>query len=223
MAKGFRIANGSDWQKVGSGNVRIFDGHDWRPGKAHAWDGHNWIDLLEERHCDTFEATWTQGYWSWGIAKGRSALVSGNRPVQGCYRPYHDSYDRGDEWGMIGFDDAAIRSALAGTNIEKVEVYLHSLHWMYGNGGQCVIGTHNGRGWQSKAWEANHSVAQARFWQRNQGQWITLPNWVGDNFRDNRLSGITVHAGTTNGWYYGYFAGTNDGWMKPKIRFTYTK
>lgn len=211
------------WLKIGGGNLRISNGHTWIPPHGRIWNGHEWVGFLDEKHCDTFEATWTQGYWSWGAAKGRSALVSPNRPVQGCYRPYHDSYDWGDEWGMIGFDDGRIRAALAGSRIEKVEVYLHSLHWMYGNGGQCVIGTHNGRGWQSRAWESNHSVAQARFWQRNQGQWITLPNWVGDNFRDNKLSGITVHAGTTNGFYYGYFAGTADGWMKPKLRFTYVK
>lgn len=226
MAKGFRIYNGRDFQKVGSGNVRIWDGGNWQHGKARAWDGHNWINLLEERHVTTWEATNSCGYW--GADHGRlshnhyNSLWKANHPLQGNYRPYHDGFNNQAEGGMIWFDDGNIRAQLAGARIERVEVFLYAVHSAYYNGGEAVIGTHNARGYRDRFEEANHSVATARFWGRNQGQWITLPNWVGDNFRDNLLSGITTF-GNASLWQYIVYAGSNDGWKKPKLRITYVK
>ena len=60
MTKGVRIDNGNGFQRVGSRNVRIWDGHNWEPGKARSWDGYEWVNLLEERHVTTWEATWSQ-------------------------------------------------------------------------------------------------------------------------------------------------------------------
>ena len=223
MAKGLRIYNGRDFQKVGGGNVRIWDGHDWQHGKARSWDGHNWINLLEERHVTTWDATWTQGYWSWNESKGHQGYLvwDGNYPLQGSYQPFMDRWDLGNAHGMIGFDDAGIRNALNGARIERVEVFLFYEHWGYYAGGQAVVGTHNARGWQSRFSEANHGVVRARYYGRHTGQWLTLPNWVGDNFRDNLLSGITLSADGTSLWQYGVAAGTNQGWKKPKLRITY--
>lgn len=224
MAAGIDLYDGHNWVKVGSGNVRMYDGHNWQPGKMRLYDGRNWITALESRHVTTWEATWTQGYWSWGNAKGneRWLVWSGNYPLQGCYQPFYDKYDRGNAGGMIGFDDGNIRQALAGARIEKVEVFLYYEHWAYDAGGEAVVGTHNGRGWQGRFSEANHGVCHARYYGRHTGQWLTLPNWVGDNFRDNLLSGITVHADNNNLWQYGVVAGTNCGWKKPKLRITYS-
>ena len=149
MAKGFRIYNGQDFHKVGSGNVRIWDGHNGQNGKARAWDGHNWINLLEERYTTTYTATWSEGYW--GADHGNIAHTHYNslwrhdRLAQGDYQPYHDRFNRSIEHGMAGFDDSRIRSDLAGARIEKVELYLHSLHWAYMSGGVAVIGLHNAR------------------------------------------------------------------------------
>ncbi|MCD5422978.1 hypothetical protein [Limosilactobacillus fermentum] len=226
MAKGFRIYNGRDFQKVGGGNVKIWNGHDWEHGKARSWDGHNWINLLEERHVTTWDATWTQGYWSeWHghEAKGHQGylLWDGNYLLEGSYGPYYDHWDWGNESGMIGFDDGSIRRELSGARIEKVELFLYEVHAGYYAGGQAVIGAHNSRGWQSHFHEINHGIARQRFYGRGNGQWITLPNWVGDNFRDNKLSGLTTYADGTSLWQYLVFAGTNQGWKKPKLRITY--
>lgn len=223
MAAGIDLYDGHNWVKVGSRNVRMYDGHNWQPGKMRLYDGHNWINALESRHVTTWEATWSQGYWSWGAPKGNQGylLWKGNHPLQGCYQPFYDRYDRGNAGGMIGFDDANIRAQLAGARIEKVEFYAYYEHWAYYAGGEAVIGTHNNRGWAGRFWESNHGVARARYYGRHQGQWITLPNWVGDNFRDNKLCGITIHADNNNLWQYGVMAGTNDGWKKPKLRITY--
>lgn len=216
--------NGSKWQRLNSNNVRMWNGSSWQRPKARIWNGHDWVECLEERHVDVFTTTGCQAYWSWGQAKGWNALVSPHRPTQGCYIPYHDWYDKGDERSMINFDDGYIRNVLSGARIEKVEVYLYMMHSMYYSGGEAVIGTHNARGWQSRYQEANFGVARARYYQRGQGQWIQLPNWVGDNFRDNLLSGLTVRAGDTSGYRYLWFAGSDDAdWAKPKLRITYWK
>lgn len=223
MAAGIDLYDGHNWVRVNSGNVRLWDGGKWTGGQMRIWDGHNWINGLESWHQNTWEATWIQSYWSWGAKKDWRALVRPDRPTQGNYQPYHDQWDWGDEWGLIGFDDNSVRNELRGSRISKVEVYLHSLHWMYYNGGTAVVGTHNSSSVPNTAYESNHGVATAKYYQREQGQWITLPNWVGNNFRDGNLRGITVHAGTTNSAYYGYFAGMGDGWKKPKIRISYMK
>lgn len=204
----------------------------WVKGKVNFRKNGQWVGeeppkpaYVPSQHTKVWDATWTAGYWSsvhGNVAKGWSALVSPNKPVQGCYRPYHDSYDWGSEGGMIGFDDGDIRRTLSGARIDRIEVYLYAEHWMYFSGGTAVIGTHNASGWQSHFSEANHSVA-TRAMGRHQGMWIQLPNWVGDNFRDNKLKGITTQPNNTNGVYYGYFSGTNDGDRKPKLRITYTK
>lgn len=205
----------------------------WVKGKVNFRKNGQWVGeeppkpaYVPSQHTKVWDATWTAGYWSWGAAKGWSAKVSPNKPIQGCYvtdpaRAW-DQYDRGDEGGMIGFDDGDIRRTLSGARIDRIEVYLYAEHWYYYNGGTAIIGTHNAGGWQSHFSEANHGVVR-RAMGRQQGMWIQLPNWVGDNFKNNLLKGITVKAGTTNHSYYGYFSGTNDGNRKPKLRITYTK
>ena len=220
---GINLYDGQNWKKVGGSNVRVYDGQNWQNGQMRIYDGQNWSGSLESRHVATWEATWTQGYWSWGKAKGNEKYLvwSGNYPLQGCYQPFYDRYDKGNAGGMIGFDDGNIRSTLSGARIEKVEVYLHYVHWAYKSGGEAVVGTHNCRGWQEYFWENDHAVCRARYYGRDKGAWLTLPNWVGDNLRDNKLSGITIHADNNNLWQYGVVAGTNCGWKKPKLRITY--
>lgn len=222
----YRGANG-EWIKLGGGNVRVSNGHTWIPPRARIWNGHEWLNLLEERKITTWTATWSEGYW--GADHGNIAHTHYNslwrhdRLAQGDYQPYHDRFNRSIEHGMAGFDDANIRAELAGARIEKVEIYLHSLHWAYMSGGTAVIGLHNARGWQERFSEVNHGVARVRYYRRDQGQWITLPNWVGDNLRDNLITGITTSADNNSLWQYGIFAGIWDGWKKPKIRITYWK
>lgn len=218
----YKGVNG-EWIKLGGGNVRVSNGHNWIPPRARIWTGSEWKNLLDDRHVDTWECTGVQSFWSWGAAKGWSALVRPDRPTQGCYRPYHDSYDWGDESAQIYFDWGNIQNTLRGAKIEKVEIYMHCLHSMNYNGGQGVFGLHNAPGWQSKYSETNFGVARAWYNRRDQGQWITLPNWVGDNFRDGSVKGITCRAGDTAGVRYLWYAGSADGWKKPKIRITYWK
>ncbi|OUP90880.1 hypothetical protein B5F04_00605 [Limosilactobacillus reuteri] len=223
----YRGANG-EWIKLGGGNVRVSNGHTWIPPRARIWNGHEWLNLLEERHVDVFNAVNSGGYW--GSDHGNvshnhfNSLWAPNHPLQGNYRPYHDSFNNNGQHGMIYFNDQDIRNRLAGAKIEKTELFLYAVHSAYYSGGECVVGTHNFRGgWSDVFQEVNHSIARTRFYGRNQGQWITLPNWVGDNLRDNLITGITTNGENASLWQYIVYAGTNDGWKAPKLRITYWK
>lgn len=223
----YKAANG-EWIKLGGGNVRVSNGRDFMPPRARIWDGHNYLNLLEERHIDEFVATNSGGYW--GSDHGNvshnhfNSLWAPNYPLQGNYKPYHDRFSNNGQHGMIYFNDQDIRNHLAGARIERVELFLYAVHSAYFNGGEAVIGTHNFRGgWTDVFQEVNHGVARARFYGRNTSQWITLPNWVGDNLRDNLISGITTNGENASLWQYIVFAGSNQGWKAPKLRITYVK
>ena len=223
-----RIRQNNQWKDI---RPKIYHNKKWQEAKTRIRQNGKWVDLVPPyvptQRQTTWSATWTGGYWSEvhnNVLKPWTAVWSPDYPVQGSYNPFHDTWDWGNEGGMIGFDDGNIRWMLSGARIDKVEVYLYSEHWAYQNGGQAVIGTHNHRGGRPGRFsEANHGVARARYTTRKQGQWITLPNWVGDNFKNNLLSGITVKADGTNIFQYGVFARARDGWKAPKLRITYTK
>lgn len=227
---GIRLFDGSKWVTVGGDKSRVWDGYKWVSGKSRLWDGYHWQLITGQRKVAVFDAVNSGGYWSekhGNLSHNHyNSLWKPNYPVQGSYDPYHDRWESGNysEGGMIYFNDGAIRNELQGAKIEKVEVYLFAVWSGFNNGGQAVIGCHNFRGnWSDKFQEINHGVAKARFYKRNQGQWITLPNWVGDNFRDNKLAGITTKGDGGQLWQYLVYAGSNYGWQKPKLRFTYTK
>lgn len=224
----YRGANG-EWIKLGGGNVRVSNGHNWIPPRARIWTGSEWKNLLEERHVDTWEATASEGYW--GPTKGNlahtyySSLVRHDRLCQGNYLPYHDSFigRNGKEGGMFWVDIDNMRNALQGSRIEKVEVYMHVLHSGYRSGTQLTIGTHNTRGWQDRFSQVNYGVASVRYYGQDQGQWITVPTWVGNDLRDGKICGFTTFDNQPDLWHYCYIAGIWDGWKKPKIRITYWK
>ena len=225
----YRGANG-EWIKLGGGNVRISNGHTWIPPRARIWNGHEWLNLLEERHVDVFNAVNSGGYWSekhGNISHNHyNSLWAPNHPLQGNYTPHHDYWESrgGSEGGMIYFDDQDIRNHLSGARIEKTEIFLFADHTGYYNGGEYVLGTHNFRGnWSDVFQEVNHGVVRGRFYGRNQGLWITLPNWIGENLRDNKISGITTKGEGQSLWQYIVYAGTAEGWKAPKLRITYVK
>ena len=227
-----RIRKGGKWEDV---HPKVYSGGKWVDAHTRVRVNGKWVELEKPKppyvpqvHVGTWWATWSEGYWGWrqnNVAHTHyNSLVEHTRLTQGNYEPFHDQFLRdGREGGMFGIDDGNLRATLKGANIKKVEVYLHSLHWAYQNGGEAVVGAHNARGWQNQFSEVHHGLAHVRYTARNQGQWITLPTWVGNDLRDNKLAGITVYSDNTNLWQYGYFAGMNDGGLRPRIRITYEK
>jgi len=130
----------------------------------------------------------------------------------------------GNQYSMIGFDDALIRSDTAGSTINKVELYLNNNHFYSNSGGNAVIGTHNQTtlsGTHSSS-QINDNLQQTHF-DLGQAKWITIPNSIGTALRDNTAKGIALGPGpTTSQSYYGYFAGNGQS-GEPQLRITYTK
>lgn len=146
-----------------------------------------------------------------------------NRGVSSCYQGRY-SATNGNQYSMIGFDDATIRSNLAGATINKVELYLNNNHFYSNSGGNAVIGTHNQTtlsGSHSSS-QITDNIQQTHF-DLGQAKWITIPNSIGNALRDNTAKGIALGPGpTTSQSYYGYFAGNGES-GEPQLRITYTK
>lgn len=230
-----RIRKGGKWEDI---RPKVYSGGKWVDAHTRVRVNEQWVDLEEpksetkpayvpQKRVATWGATWTGGYWSANIGNRLKYNTAKWGPVwlsQGVYSPDHDQFDRGIESGMVGFDDGNIRATLGGAKIVKVELYLHLKHCWYSNGTTAVIGVHNARGGRpSTWWETSHGVARARYYGIESGQWITLPNWVGNDLRDNKITGITTHADNYDHWQYAIFYGTNAWNIRPQLRITYEK
>lgn len=146
-----------------------------------------------------------------------------NRGISDCYQGRY-SATNGNQYSMIGFDDAQIRSDLTGATINKVELYLNNNHFYSNSGGNAIIGTHN-----QTTLSGTHSSSQitdniqATHFDLGQAKWITIPNSIGTALKNNTAKGIALGPGPSNSQsYYGYFAGNGQS-GEPQLRITYTK
>ena len=146
-----------------------------------------------------------------------------NRGIASCYQGRY-SATNGNQYSMIGFDDATIRSNLSGATINKVELYLNNNHFYSNSGGNAVIGTHN-----QTTLSGSHSSSQITdnlqqtHFDYGQAKWITIPNSIGNALRDNTAKGIALGPGpSTSQSYYGYFAGNGES-GEAQLRNPYTK
>ena len=146
-----------------------------------------------------------------------------NRGVSDCYQGRYSSTN-GNQYSMIGFDDAQIRTDLTGATVTKVELYLNNNHFYSNSGGNAVIGTHNQStlsGSHSSS-QITDNIQQTHF-DLGQAKWITIPNSIGTALKNNTAKGIALGPGpTTSQSYYGYFAGNGQS-GEPQLRITYTK
>lgn len=146
-----------------------------------------------------------------------------NRGIADCYQGRY-SATNGNQFSMIGFDDALIRTDLTGATVTKVELYLNNNHFFANAGGNAIIGTHN-----QTTLSGTHSSSQvtdniqATHFDLGQAKWITIPNSIGTALKNNTAKGIALGPGpSTSQSYYGYFAG-NGQTGEPQLRITYTK
>lgn len=168
----------------------------------------------EQQYITTWTGTDSDSfqYFSWN-----------DRNVSECYQGHYSSTN-GNQYSMIAFDYASIQTALSGATVELVEVYLNNNHSYFNSGITAVIGTHNQTsvGGDHPASELTDGITTEHF-SKGQAKWFTVPNSIGNAFRDNTAKGLCLGPGTTNdNEYYGYFAGASQS-GPPKLRITYTK
>ena len=125
---------------------------------------------------------------------------------QGTYNPY------GNRWGGWIFP-AAMRTALSGSTIEKIELYLENAHWYYGSGGTAVIypndGTYKG---------VLGSGTTSANWPRYAGRWVTLPSAWHASIVNGTYKGVSTYTTNTGLTFYGQFKGA-----PTKFRATFRK
>ncbi|KRL07942.1 hypothetical protein [Liquorilactobacillus hordei] len=234
MTQGIKMSDGKGGWLDRQGQAKIWNGSSWIPAKVKLWtaSSEGWRTVSKTTNIATFDSTWTQSYWgetAWTKSRGLSDSArprdnKGNNMLQGRFTNPDVRWegDGGIQGGLMGFNDSAIRNVLQGAEINEVKLYLHSQHWWYTTGGQAVLGTHNFSSWQGRFGFKQLDIARQRYWNRDEGQWITLPNWVGEQLRDNSIKGLVTYNGSADPYYYGYFYGTDD-WRKPKLQIKYTK
>ncbi|MDO5662867.1 MAG: hypothetical protein Q4G40_09240 [Brachybacterium sp.] len=139
--------------------------------------------------------------------QGHGGDVNGGEIVQGTYGSFGN---RSGSWTMPG----DMRTALQGSTIEKLEIYLHATHWYFNAGGTASIRATDGSAW--KAWMSS-PVTSAR-WPRNQGRWVTIPSTWYRHFESGAWKGMGVHTTSTSLQFYGRFRAS-----ATRFRATYRK
>lgn len=128
--------------------------------------------------------------------------------------------NHGRQSGMIGFNDAQIRSDLSGAEILRCEVFVRC-HSAHGNNVRAVFGYHN----QSNV---PGSFSETQYWAQSdtftpgQGKWVQIPNSLGQRLRDGTARGVTLHANSSSNAYVGSFQGRGNN-SPPQLRITYRK
>lgn len=168
----------------------------------------------KKRYTSTWFSAWSESYDGDG-----SRRTDDNHLYFGRVSSTH-----GRQRSLIGFDHNAIRTALTGASISKVEIYLYNL-WAYNNSGVIIkFGGHNNSGRPGSYGGAVKNYVSSGHWNKPEQRWQSISTWFGRAFRDNAIKGILIDQGTDSNSAYGYAAGVNDsGYGLPKIRITYTK
>lgn len=218
--------NGTDFVDINVGNFfKRFNGTDFVDAVVRRFNGTDWVVISQKQYVKDFTVTWTRSYGGSGNYKGDSILGSRNRLYQGRYS--NPDIQWNGDWGiqksMAGFDDAAIRSELSGAKIDRVQLYIENWHWWYWAGGRINLGSHNQSNPPGKFSETRYGIAWANWSQRGGGKWVELPRSFGEELRDGKAKGFTLHKNSTDPYYYGYFYGAGQGGRTPKLRITYTK
>lgn len=176
---------------------------------------------LPVTHRATWTATWSQSYKGDGTkrtdGKGETYLVYGNA----------DDGVNGTQRALVGFDYAAIQTALAGSIIKTVELQMTNVHAYWNSGVDVYFGMHNVTA-EPSTWPASGSLLYRRnvtgHFGKPETKTIILPNTTfGSALRSGAGKGLAIEAPTDDLDYYGYAAGVASGYTPPQLTITYTK
>ena len=238
-----KVFNGSSWTTVSQQQYTTT----WEATWSQSYNGADSNDVTYRTAVwgDTVShyAMWYNVTWGdivrWNNLKSPHIIQAGTRYIvskkefprkrdgawlyQGRRPPESVTSDRGKQRSMIGFNTTAMRTALTGSEIIKVEVYLKNQTSWNTTGTNAFIGYHNDTGAPSDFKQTNYAVKSEKF-ATGQGKWVTMSNELGTRLRDNKAKGFTLFADSNDTNYFGVFFGHQAGSAnKPKIRITYKK
>lgn len=166
----------------------------------------------------TWDAIWSQSYQSGGTA----------RTDDGVYRLYYgDSGDgvNGNNRSLVGFDYAAIATALSSSTVTRVRLRMVNLGSWYSTGVTVYFGIHNSvsepSSWSGGGIPASR-IASARF-GNPEDKVIDLPLSFATAVRDGWGKGLALEAPSSSKEFYGYAAGVGSGYTAPQLIVDYAK
>jgi hypothetical protein len=163
-----------------------------------------------------WSATWTQAYRAAGGFTGgdNEKLYYGNSGAS--------SYN-GRQSSLIGFDYAAIATALSGATVNSVSVYLYNEHTWASSGATVFFGTHTNATKPGTFGGVVSNFVSSGSTKRSTGAWHAVNTAIGAQLRDGLAKGVVLQAPNDSTAYYGYASGIGAGPPIPQIRINYTK
>lgn len=170
---------------------------------------------VTKTYTTEWTATWSQTYKSSGAQRtDNNHLYQGNG----------DSYN-GRQHGVFGFNYTSIQSALSGSTIQKVEIYLTMIHTWYNDGATIYFSAHNETAAPSTYGSVGITLSRANAvsWGNTQAKWAQISNQFGTMLRGGTCKGFVLDPTSDSKNQYAYCGGVSDSYTAPKLRITYVK
>ncbi len=167
---------------------------------------------------NAWTATYTQSYRQPGNARTDGGAVDL------YYGSSGDAFN-GRNRSLIGFDYAAIASALAGSTIQAVWITMMNKHSWYNAGSDVHLGIHNFSS-EPASWGGGsipRSMTFKAHWNKGATQQVQIPLEFAQAIRDGWGKGIALESPTDSRNYYGYMAGVGSGYQVPVLTVQYAK
>lgn len=168
----------------------------------------------KKTYVNHWDATWTQAYND----SGGQRTDYGDQLVYG----WGDSYN-GKNTSLIGFDYAAIRTALLGSSVTKVELNFNQLYAWWNWGAYVRFGVHTNTAKPGTYGGVIRNNLTQVTYGKPEAKWATIATEFGIRFRDGTGRGISIDPLTTDKAFYGRAAGITGQGIAPQIRITYVK
>lgn len=169
----------------------------------------------------SYTKTWSP---TWGRSFDGDGSIWKNygNETDDLYQGYY-SGTHGNTKSMVGYDASDIQSKTSGATIKKVQLTFRVKHSYYGSGLDVRIGTHNQGGKPNSFSNVSAEVHQENGVNAGSTVTVTLPDSVGNDFKNGNVRGITFGPGqNTDKRWYGYLYGPGSG-SAPKLKITYEK
>lgn len=169
-------------------------------------------------------ATYTRRYWATDSQAydGNDGKRDGDANTTSAYQGRYSS-THGRTKSTVHFNDAQIRSDLAGASISKVTLTYRVQHSYYNSGLNVRVKAHNystppsGYGYLGSEIAARGSSVEGSTYT------LTLPNTFGTELKNGTQRGISFGAPNDALIYYGYMYGGGTSTSRPRLNITYTK
>lgn len=159
-----------------------------------------------------------EGALTFGESYRGSGGVSGSNHTSYLYHGYGGSSFNGNQTALIGFDYATIASALAGSTVTGVWIYLNPVHTWLNAGATAWFGMHSNATKPGSLTGIVRSFVSSAKVVKNQPKWYQLSTEFGSRLRDGSAKGVVLQAPNNSNQYYAYYAIGS-----PRIRIQYVK